>query len=58
MERKEHRPIETTETRFVGVSIPVPLHQEMREVAFQEGTSATQLLRKAIVQYLDKRVKR
>ena len=55
MERKEtHRPVEETEVRFIGVNVPVPLHEELRARAFEEGTSATQLVRKAIVRYLDR----
>jgi hypothetical protein len=48
------RPVEETEVRFIGVNVPVPLYQELRGRAFEEGTSATQLVRKAIVRYLDK----
>jgi hypothetical protein len=48
------RPIEQVGTRFIGLSVPIPLHEEIRQVASKEGMSATQLYRKIIVQYLDK----
>jgi len=59
MERKRDagRPIEQVGTRFIGLSVPIPLHEEIRQVAARERMSATQLYRKIIVEYLD-RVKR
>jgi hypothetical protein len=56
IQKVETRQIEIryVETKFVGVSIPMPLHRELRMEAAREGTSASQLYRKAIVEYLDK----
>jgi hypothetical protein len=47
MERKDMgRRIEEIETRFVGVSIPISLHEEFRQAATREKITATALLRK------------
>lgn len=55
MERKNiGRPIEEVQTRFIGLSVPVRLHEEIRQAAAREKMSATQLYRKIIVQYLDR----
>ncbi len=56
MEKKKEsgRPIEQIGTRFIGLSVPIPLHEEIRQAASREGMSATQLYRKIIVDYLDK----
>lgn len=54
MERKSfERPAEEVETRFVGVSIQIALHEEFREAAAKENISAPRLLRKLIVKHLD-----
>ena len=49
-ERMETRGV----TKFIGVSVDLGLHQELRIVAAQEGISASQLYRRAIVEYLGK----
>jgi hypothetical protein len=55
MERKDAaRPIEQIQTKFIGLSVPMSLHEEIREAAAREKMSATQLFRKIIVDYLDK----
>ena len=59
MERKDvRRPIEQIQTRFIGLSVPIVLHEEIRQVAARERMSLTQLYRKIIVQYLDKVAKK
>jgi hypothetical protein len=51
------RPIEEIATRFIGLSVPVSLHEEIRQAAAKERMSATQLYRKIIVEYLDRETK-
>ena len=51
------RPIEEIMTRFIGLSVPVSLHEEIKEVAKREKISVTQLYRKSIVEYLDKEIR-
>lgn len=55
MEREKiRRPIEEVRTKFIGLNVPLPLHEEFRAVAKREGITGTGLLRKLIVRHLDR----
>lgn len=42
-----------TQTKSVGITMPLPLHQEFSEVAAQQKLNASALLRKLVIQHLD-----
>ena len=52
--KKLSRPAEEVLTKTLNVSIPLLLHQEFREAAIRENTTTTGLLRRLIVNHLDK----
>jgi hypothetical protein len=52
---QKERPIESVETKFIGLSVALPLHREIRKAAEEKGISATELYREALLHYLDER---
>lgn len=52
-EKQKTRSDYEVQTKHVGISMPLQLHQEFRATAERQKLSSTALLRKLIVQHLD-----
>ena len=51
---KDKEMIMATNVKFVGVYVPINIHQKLRELAVQERTSLSGLLRSALFDKLEK----
>ena len=55
MQQNSHRMgKDETETKYIGVSIALPLHKKLRQIAARDELSMSSLLREALVERLER----